>query len=88
MRTTTGTTLATAASVLLAVALELALRANVHQAPFDNGLFLVFLAGAICLAGLPLTGGFFSKDGILLALLAGASLLFRLGLRRYASASS
>jgi hypothetical protein len=31
-------------TVLLAVALELALRANVHQAPFDNGLFLVFLA--------------------------------------------
>ncbi|MDH3455050.1 MAG: NADH-quinone oxidoreductase subunit L, partial [Desulfuromonadales bacterium] len=31
-------------------------------------LFWVFLAGAVCLAGLPLTGGFFSKDGILLAL--------------------
>ena len=31
-------------------------------------LFWVFLAGAACLAGLPLTGGFFSKDGILLAL--------------------
>jgi len=30
-------------------------------------LFWVFLAGAVCLAGLPLTGGFFSKDGILLA---------------------
>ncbi len=26
-------------------------------------LFWVFLAGAVCLAGLPLTGGFFSKDG-------------------------
>ncbi len=31
-------------------------------------LFWVFLAGAVCLAGLPLTGGFFSKDGVLLAL--------------------
>ena len=31
-------------------------------------LFWVFLAAAACLAGLPLTGGFFSKDGILLAL--------------------
>ena len=31
-------------------------------------LFWVFLAGAVCLAGFPLTGGFFSKDGILLAL--------------------
>ncbi len=29
--------------------------------------FYPFLAGAICLAGLPLTGGFFSKDGILAA---------------------
>jgi NADH-quinone oxidoreductase subunit L len=29
--------------------------------------FWPFLAGAICLAGLPLTGGFFSKDGILAA---------------------
>ena len=31
-------------------------------------IFWIFLAGAVCLAGLPLTGGFFSKDGILLAL--------------------
>jgi NADH-quinone oxidoreductase subunit L len=31
-------------------------------------LFWVFLAGAFCLAGLPLTGGFFSKDAVLLAL--------------------
>ena len=29
--------------------------------------FYPFLAGALCLAGLPLTGGFFSKDGILAA---------------------
>ncbi|MBT0651609.1 NADH-quinone oxidoreductase subunit L [Geomobilimonas luticola] len=29
--------------------------------------FWPFLAGAICLAGIPLTGGFFSKDAILLA---------------------
>lgn len=31
------------------------------------GTFWPFLAGALCLAGLPLTGGFFSKDGILAA---------------------
>src|SRR6185369_9449924 len=30
--------------------------------------FWPFLAGAACLAGLPLTGGFFSKDSILAAL--------------------
>lgn len=29
------------------------------------GTFWPFLAGALCLAGVPLTGGFFSKDGIL-----------------------
>ncbi|MDD2735126.1 MAG: NADH-quinone oxidoreductase subunit L [Desulfuromonadaceae bacterium] len=29
------------------------------------GTFWPFLAGAVCLAGVPLTGGFFSKDGIL-----------------------
>ncbi|MGA7826439.1 MAG: NADH-quinone oxidoreductase subunit L [Geobacteraceae bacterium] len=29
------------------------------------GTYWPFLAGAACLAGLPLTGGFFSKDGIL-----------------------
>ena len=29
--------------------------------------FRLFLAGALCLAGFPLTGGFFSKDGILAA---------------------
>ncbi|HIJ88221.1 MAG TPA: NADH-quinone oxidoreductase subunit L [Desulfuromonadales bacterium] len=29
------------------------------------GIFWPFLAGALCLAGVPLTGGFFSKDGIL-----------------------
>ena len=37
-----------------------------RRAPVE--LFWVFLAGAVCLAGLPLSGGFFSKDGILLAL--------------------
>ena len=31
------------------------------------GTFWPFLAGAVCLAGLPLTGGFFSKDSILTA---------------------
>ena len=30
--------------------------------------FWCFLAGAVCLAGLPLTGGFFSKDSIIAAL--------------------
>jgi NADH-quinone oxidoreductase subunit L len=30
-------------------------------------VFAMFLAGALCLAGVPLTGGFFSKDMILLA---------------------
>jgi NADH-quinone oxidoreductase subunit L len=40
-------------------------------------LFWVFLAGAVCLAGLPLTGGFFSKDGILLALFIHPDPLYR-----------
>jgi NADH-quinone oxidoreductase subunit L len=46
--------------------------------------FWPFLAGAACLAGLPLTGGFFSKDSILAALwLKGGTLnvsLYLLGL--------
>lgn len=46
--------------------------------------FWSFLAGALCLAGLPLTGGFFSKDGILAAVwLKGGSLyllLYGIGL--------
>jgi NADH-quinone oxidoreductase subunit L len=33
-------------------------------------VFWTFLAGALCLAGAPLTGGFFSKDAILLAAFA------------------
>ena len=38
-----------------------------------------FLAGAVCLAGLPLTGGFFSKDSILAAVwLKGGALYFGL----------
>jgi len=31
------------------------------------GIYRLFLAGALCLAGFPLTGGFFSKDSILAA---------------------
>ena len=46
--------------------------------------FWPFLAGALCLAGLPLTGGFFSKDGILAAVwLKGGALyggLYAVGL--------
>jgi NADH-quinone oxidoreductase subunit L len=41
--------------------------------------FWCYLAGAACLAGLPLTGGFFSKDSILAALwLKGQGLYFAL----------
>ncbi len=40
-------------------------------------VFWVFLAGALCLAGAPLTGGFFSKDGILLAAFAQGSTYFK-----------
>jgi len=36
----------------------------------NPALFRLFLAGALCLAGFPLTGGFFSKDGILAAVWA------------------
>lgn len=38
-------------------------------------VFYPFLAGALCLAGLPLTGGFFSKDGILAAVWQQGGLL-------------
>ena len=48
------------------------------------GTFWPFLAGALCLAGVPLTGGFFSKDGILAAVwLKGGALyggLYAVGL--------
>jgi len=40
-------------------------------------LFWVFLAGAVCLAGMPLTGGFFSKDAVLLALFSHADPVYR-----------
>ena len=46
-------------------------------------LFGLFLAGALCLAGVPLTGGFFSKDLILLAAFSGGGyyrLLWGVGL--------
>jgi NADH-quinone oxidoreductase subunit L len=41
-------------------------------------VFLMFLAGALCLAGMPFSGGFFSKDGILLALFAHTGNWYRL----------
>jgi NADH-quinone oxidoreductase subunit L len=40
------------------------------------GVFRPFLAGALCLAGVPLTGGFFSKDSILIATWAKGGMLF------------
>ncbi|UFS72026.1 NADH-quinone oxidoreductase subunit L [Geomonas sp. RF6] len=39
--------------------------------------FWTFLAGAACLAGIPLTGGFFSKDSILGAVWSRGDLLYR-----------
>jgi NADH-quinone oxidoreductase subunit L len=41
-------------------------------------LLWVFLAGAVCLAGVPLTGGFFSKDGVLLALFTHGDPVYKL----------
>ncbi len=46
-----------------------------RKSPF---VFWMFLAGALCLAGLPFSGGFFSKDGILLAAFAQPGPWFRL----------
>jgi NADH-quinone oxidoreductase subunit L len=40
------------------------------------GTYWPFLAGAACLAGLPLTGGFFSKEGILEAVFARGGPLY------------
>jgi NADH-quinone oxidoreductase subunit L len=40
------------------------------------GAYWPFLAGSACLAGLPLTGGFFSKDGILEAVFARGGVLY------------
>ncbi len=42
----------------------------------NPGLFRLFVAGALCLAGFPLTGGFFSKDGILAAVWAHGGVLY------------
>lgn len=39
-------------------------------------VFWPFLAGALCLAGVPLTGGFFSKDSILIATWTQGGILF------------
>ncbi|BCG45404.1 NADH-ubiquinone oxidoreductase chain L [Citrifermentans bremense] len=39
--------------------------------------FWSFLAGAACLAGIPLTGGFFSKDSILLAVWSKGGILYQ-----------
>ncbi len=41
-------------------------------------VFWLFLAGALCLSGFPLTGGFFSKDAILLAALTRSSFAYHL----------
>jgi NADH-quinone oxidoreductase subunit L len=41
-------------------------------------VYWMFLAGALCLAGMPFSGGFFSKDGILLALFAQEGSGYRL----------
>jgi NADH-quinone oxidoreductase subunit L len=41
-------------------------------------VFWCFLVAALCLAGVPLTGGFFSKDAILLATFAGEYPLYQL----------
>ena len=40
------------------------------------GVFWPFLAGALCLAGVPPTGGFFSKDSILVATWAKGGMLY------------
>lgn len=45
------------------------------KSPF---VFAMFLVGALCLAGLPLSGGFFSKDGILLAVYSQPGHWYRL----------
>ena len=39
--------------------------------------FWAFLAGAVCLAGIPFTGGFFSKDSILLAVFLKGGMLYQ-----------
>ena len=41
-------------------------------------VYWMFLAGTLCLAGMPFSGGFFSKDGILLALFAQEGNWYRL----------
>jgi len=44
----------------------------------QRALFYLFVAGALCLAGAPLTGGFFSKDAILLSVLERGGGFYRL----------
>ncbi|PLY03220.1 MAG: NADH-quinone oxidoreductase subunit L [Desulfuromonas sp.] len=45
-----------------------------RRAPF---VFSMFVAGALCLAGVPMTGGFYSKDAILLAVFAQPGIYFQ-----------
>jgi len=63
----------------------------IHLAGEENDIFkmggiwrlsrpvaLLFIAGGVCLAGAPLTGGFFSKDAVLLAVFAHPEPFYRL----------
>ena len=44
-----------------------------RRSPF---VFSLFVAGALCLAGVPMTGGFYSKDAILLTVFARPGLVY------------
>lgn len=45
-----------------------------RRSPF---VFSLFIAGALCLAGVPMTGGFYSKDAILLSAFAQPGMYFQ-----------